>query len=77
MYLEFIFEVRGIALRIDADHVVICGFELAHGNRRLAAQTRLQDGVVDEDVLLLREETRLCVYTEPANIEYDEYFICK
>lgn len=55
MYLEFVFEVRGIALGIDADHVVVCGFELAHGNRRLATQTRLQDGIVDEDVLLLRD----------------------
>ncbi len=53
-YLEFVFEMRGIALRVDADHVVVRGFELAHGNRSLATQTRLQDGIVDENVLLLR-----------------------
>ena len=55
-YLELVFEVGGVALGVYADHVIVCSFELAGRDGRLPAETRLQDGVMDEDVLLLRPE---------------------
>ena len=53
-YLELIFEVRGVALGVYSDHVVVGGFELAGWNDSFSTQASLQDGVVYKDVLLLR-----------------------
>lgn len=52
-YLELVFEVGGVTLRVDSDHVVIRRFKLTDGDGCIPAQARLQYSIVDEDVLLL------------------------
>ena len=44
----------GVGLGVDADQLIEGGLELAHRYGRLPTQTRLQDGVMDEYVLLLK-----------------------
>lgn len=52
---KLLFNRAGVGLRVQAVHVVVHGAELAGRNGGVAAETRLQDGVVDEDILLLQE----------------------
>lgn len=55
-YPELLFDLTGVGLRIQSVHLVINWTQLIGWNGRVAAETGLQDGVVDEDVLLLRKE---------------------
>lgn len=52
--LELLAELRGVALGIHPQQLLVGDGELVHQDGRLAAQAGLQDGVVDEDVLLLQ-----------------------
>lgn len=52
-HLELLPQLRGVALRLYPHHLLVGGLELAGGDAGLPTQTGLQDGVVDEDVLLL------------------------
>lgn len=53
-YLKLLPQLRRVALGVDLQHLLVGGRELADGDGGLSAQTGLQYGVVDEDVLLLR-----------------------
>lgn len=60
---KLLFNGAGVGLRVQAVHVVVHGAELAGRNGGVAAQTRLQNGVVDEDILLLQKTAsslRIC-----------------
>ena len=52
---ELLLNGAGVGLRVQAVHVVVHGAQLAGGNGGVAAEARLQDGVVDEDILLLQK----------------------
>lgn len=52
-HLELLPQLRGVALRFYPHHLLVGGLELAGGDAGLPTQTGLQDGIVDEDVLLL------------------------
>ena len=62
---EFLFDLAGVGLGIQAVHVVVDRSKLIGWNSGVPTETRLQDGVVDEDVLLLGE-SRL-VRLEPTD----------
>lgn len=51
--LELLAELRGVALGIHPQQLLVGDGKLVHQNGRLSAEAGLQDGVVDEDVLLL------------------------
>ena len=53
---ELLFNGAGVGLRVQAVHVVVDRAQLIGRDGGVPAETRLQDGVVDEDVLLLRRE---------------------
>lgn len=55
--LELLAELRGIALGIHPQQLLVGDGELVHQDGRLSAEAGLQDGVVDEDVLLLQGHT--------------------
>lgn len=55
--LELLAELRGIALGIHPQQLLVGDGELVHQDGRLSAEAGLQDGVVDEDVLLLEGHT--------------------
>lgn len=65
--LELVPQVRGVTLRIHPQHLFVRHGELVHQDGRLSAQTGLQNGIVDEDVLLLqRQQVRavsVCLFT--------------
>ena len=52
-YLELLPELRGVALGVHSQHVLVGESKLTHWDGSLSTQTRLQDGIVDEDILLL------------------------
>lgn len=52
-HLELLPQLRGVALRFYPHHLLVGGLELAGGDAGLPAQAGFQDGVVNEDVLLL------------------------
>lgn len=52
--LKLLSQLRGITLRIHPQHLFVSDCKLIHQDGRLAAQAGLQNGVVDEDVLLLK-----------------------
>ena len=54
-HLELLSELRGVALRVHLQHLCVGEGVLVDGDGCLTAQTRLQDGVVDEHVLFLWE----------------------
>lgn len=54
-YLKLLPELRGVALGVNLQHLLIGESELVNGDGGLSTQTGLQDGVVDEHVLLLRD----------------------
>ena len=56
--LELLPQLGGVALRVHPQHVLVGEGKLVHQDGRLSAQARFQDGVVDEDVLLLRHRWR-------------------
>lgn len=51
--LELLAELRGVALGIHPQQLLVGDGKLVHQNGRLSAEAGLQDGVMDEDVLLL------------------------
>lgn len=57
-YLKLLSELGGVALRVHLQHLLIDESELSDGDGGLSAQTGLQDGVVDEHVLLLGDGKR-------------------
>lgn len=57
-YPELLFDLTGIGLRIQSVHLIVNWAQLIGWNRCVTAETRLQDGVVDEDVLLLVDRQR-------------------
>ena len=60
---EFLFDGAGVGLRVQAVHVIVDRTELTSGNGGVAAETCLQNGVVDEDILLLQKTAsslRIC-----------------
>lgn len=52
---ELLFDGAGVGLRVQAVHVVVHGAELTGGNGGVATETCLQDGIMDEDILLLQK----------------------
>lgn len=52
-YLKLIFYLAGIGLWIYPADVVIYGSELTNWNGRVAAETRLQNGIMDKYILFL------------------------
>lgn len=52
-HLELLPQLRGVALRLYPHHLLVGGLELAGRDAGLPTQTGLQDGIMDEDVLLL------------------------
>lgn len=58
LYPELLFDLTRVGLRIQSVHLVINRAQLIGWNRSVATQTRLQNGVVDEDVLLLVDRGR-------------------
>lgn len=60
---ELLFNGAGVGLRVQAVHVVINGSQLTGGDGGVTAETCFQNGVVDEDILLLRKTAsslRIC-----------------
>lgn len=55
--LELLAELRGVALGVHPQQLLVGDGELVHQDGRLSAEAGLQDGVVDEDVLLLEGHT--------------------
>lgn len=53
--LKLLAQLRGITLGIHPQHLFVGDGELVHQDGRLSAQTGLQDGIMDEDVLLLKK----------------------
>ena len=53
---ELFFNGAGVGLGVQAVHVVVDWAQLIGRDGGVPAETRLQDGVMDEDVLLLRRE---------------------
>lgn len=56
-YLELFPKLGGVTLRVDADHLPVGGLELIDRDGGLPTQAGLQNGIVDEDVLFLEQET--------------------
>lgn len=54
-YPKFLLNGAGVGLRVQAVHVVVHGAELAGWYGGVATETRLQNGIVDKDVLLLQK----------------------
>lgn len=54
-YLKLLSELRRVALRINLQHLLIGESELVNGDGGLSTQTGLQNGIMDEHVLLLRD----------------------
>lgn len=54
---KLLFNGAGVGLRVQAVHVVVDGAELTGRNSGVATETRLQDGIMDEDILLLQKKT--------------------
>jgi hypothetical protein len=52
-YPELLFDLAGVGLGVQAVHVIVDRSQLVGWDGGVPAQTRLQDGVVDEHVLLL------------------------
>lgn len=53
---ELLFDLAGVGLRVQAVHVVIDRAKLIGRDCGVAAKTRLQDGVMDEHILLLKHQ---------------------
>lgn len=56
-YPKLLFDWTGVGLGIQPVHVVVHGTELIGGNGGVTAKTRLQNGIMDKDILLLKERT--------------------
>lgn len=54
--LKLLPQLRGIALGIHSQHLFVGDRKLVHQDGRLSAKTRLQDGIMDEDILLLKRQ---------------------
>lgn len=54
-YLKFLSQLRGVALRVNLQHLLIGECKLVNRDGGLSAQTGLKDGIVDKHVLLLRD----------------------
>lgn len=52
---KLLFNGAGVGLRVQAVHVVVHGAELTGGNGGVATETCLQNGIMDEDILLLQK----------------------
>lgn len=55
-YLKFVFDLAGVGLRVQPADTVVERAELAHGDGGVATETRFQDGVMHEHVLLLQRQ---------------------
>lgn len=58
-HLELLPQLGRVTLRVNADHLLVGGLELADRDGGLPTQAGLQDCIVDEDVLLLEQKARL------------------
>lgn len=76
-YLKLLSELRGVALRVNLQHLLIGECKFINRDGSLSTQTSLQDGIMDEHILLLRDKpqgkhpqiyshTKACTY-EPSN----------
>lgn len=54
-YPKLLFDWTGVGLGIQTVHVVVHRAELIGGNGGVTAKTRLQNGIMDKDILLLKE----------------------
>lgn len=52
-YLKFLSQLRGVALRVNLQHLLIGECKLIDRDGSLSTQTGLKDGIVDKHVLLL------------------------
>lgn len=57
-YLKLLSELRRVALRVNLQHLFIGERKLIYGDGSLSTQTSLQDGIMDEHILLLRDGQR-------------------
>lgn len=69
---KLLFNGAGVGLWVQAVHVVVHGAELTGRNGGVATQTCLQNGIVDEDILLLRKTAsslRICQTSKTCDNE--------
>lgn len=57
---KFLLNGTGVGLRVQAVHVVVDGAELAGRDGGVATETCLKNGIVDEDILLLKTQHPHC-----------------
>lgn len=53
-HLELLPQLRGVALWFYPDHLLVCWLEFADRDAGLPTQTGFQDGIMNEDILLLQ-----------------------
>ncbi len=68
---ELLFNGAGVGLWVQAVHVVVHGAELTGGNGGVAAETGLQNGIVNEDILLL-QKTASSLRIHQASYTHDD-----
>lgn len=54
-YLELIFNLAGVGLRIQSADVIVNGSELTHWNGCIPTQTCLQDSIMNKHILFLEQ----------------------
>lgn len=65
-YSELLLNGAGVGLRVQAVHVVVDRAELTGRNGGVATETCLQNGIMDEDILLLQKTaSSLRIYQTP------------
>lgn len=69
-YLELLSELGGVALRVHLQHLLIGESKLIDRDGGLATQTSLQDGVMNEHVLLLENTQKLFKLTQNPHCTY-------
>lgn len=58
-YLKLLSELRRVALRVNLQHLLVGESKLINRDGCLSAQTGLQDGIMDEHVLLLKKQKKI------------------
>lgn len=68
-YPKLLFDWTGVGLGIQSVHVIVHRTELIGRNGGVSAKTRLQNGIMDKDILLLKEQNvqLKCFSNQPSN----------
>lgn len=61
VYLELIFNLAGVCLRVQSADVIVNGSELTHWNGCISTQTCLQDSIMNKHILFLEQQHKLLV----------------